>query len=95
MSDARAKELGIKPLARIVATGLTALEPEFMGLGPIEASKQALRRAGMTIDDVDVVEINEAFAAQVIPSARASGSTRSTIASTRTAARSRSVTPSG
>ncbi|HUZ68669.1 MAG TPA: acetyl-CoA C-acetyltransferase [Candidatus Saccharimonadales bacterium] len=73
MSDTRAKELGITPLARIVTTGLTALEPEFMGLGPIQASKQALRRAGMTIDDVDVVEINEAFAAQVIPSARGIG----------------------
>ncbi len=56
-----------------MATGLTALEPEFMGLGPIEASKQALRRAGMTIGDVDIIEINEAFAAQVIPSARGIG----------------------
>jgi acetyl-CoA C-acetyltransferase len=73
MSDTRAKELGITPLARIVSTGLTSLEPEFMGLGPIEASKQALRRAGMSINDVDVVEINEAFAAQVIPSARGIG----------------------
>ena len=70
MSDARAKELGITPLARIVSTGVTALEPEIMGLGPIEASRQALKRAGMSIDDVDVVELNEAFAAQVIPSAR-------------------------
>src|SRR5437660_1336062 len=61
------------PPARIVSTGVTALEPEIMGLGPIEASKQALKRAGMTIDDVDVVEINEAFAAQVIPSARGLG----------------------
>jgi acetyl-CoA C-acetyltransferase len=73
MSDTRAKELGLTPLARIVSTGVTALEPEIMGLGPIEASKQALKRAGMTIDDVDVVEINEAFAAQVIPSARGLG----------------------
>jgi acetyl-CoA C-acetyltransferase len=73
MSDKKAKELGIKPLARIVATGVSALEPEFMGLGPIEASRQALKRAGMTIDDIDVVEINEAFAAQVIPSARTLG----------------------
>jgi len=73
MSDTRAKELGITPLARIVSTGLTSLEPEFMGLGPIEASRRALRNAGMSIDDVDVVEINEAFAAQVIPSARALG----------------------
>jgi acetyl-CoA C-acetyltransferase len=73
MSDARAKELGIKPIARVISTGLSALEPEFMGLGPIDASKQALKRAKMTIDDVDIVEINEAFAAQVIPSARAIG----------------------
>jgi acetyl-CoA C-acetyltransferase len=73
MSDSKAKELGIKPIARIVSTGVSALEPEFMGLGPIEASRQALKRAGMTIDDVDLVEINEAFAAQVIPSARALG----------------------
>jgi acetyl-CoA C-acetyltransferase len=73
MSDTRARELGLKPLARIVSTGLSALEPEIMGLGPIDASKQALRRAGMTIDDIDVVELNEAFAAQVIPSARGLG----------------------
>jgi acetyl-CoA C-acetyltransferase len=73
MSETRANELGIKPLARIVATGLTALEPEIMGLGPIEASRRALKRAGMSMDDVDIVEINEAFAAQVIPSARALG----------------------
>jgi len=73
MSDTRAKELGIQPLARVVSTGVTALEPEIMGLGPIEASTQALRRAGMTIDDIDVVELNEAFAAQVIPSARGLG----------------------
>ena len=73
MSDSRAKELGIAPLARIVSTGLTALEPEYMGLGPVEASRQAMKRANMTIEDIDVVEINEAFAAQVIPSARALG----------------------
>jgi len=73
MSDTRAKDLGIKPIARVVSTGLSALEPEFMGLGPIDASRQALKRAKMTIDDVDIVEINEAFAAQVIPSARALG----------------------
>jgi acetyl-CoA C-acetyltransferase len=73
MSDTRARELGITPLARIVSTGLTSLEPEFMGLGPIEASRQALQRAGMTIADVQVAEINEAFAAQVIPSARRIG----------------------
>jgi acetyl-CoA C-acetyltransferase len=68
MSDTKAAELGITPLARIVSTGLTALSPEIMGLGPVGASKQALSRAGLTIDDVDLVEINEAFAAQVIPS---------------------------
>jgi acetyl-CoA C-acetyltransferase len=68
MSDRKAAELGLTPLARIVATGVTALSPEIMGLGPVEASRQALARAGMTIDDVDLVEINEAFAAQVIPS---------------------------
>jgi acetyl-CoA C-acetyltransferase len=70
MSDTKARELGITPLARVVASGVSALNPEIMGLGPIEASRQALMRAGMTIDDVDLVEINEAFAAQVIPSAR-------------------------
>src|SRR5215469_9988546 len=68
MSDTKAAELGITPLARIVSTGVTALSPEIMGLGPVEASRQALSRAGMTIDDIDLVEINEAFAAQVIPS---------------------------
>jgi acetyl-CoA C-acetyltransferase len=73
MSDVRARELGITPLARIVSTGLSGLSPEIMGLGPVEASRQALKRAGMTIDDVDLVEINEAFAAQVIPSARELG----------------------
>ncbi len=69
MSDEKAKQLGIKPLARIVSSGVTGLNPEIMGLGPIEASRQALARAGMTIDDIDLVEINEAFAAQVLPSA--------------------------
>ncbi len=73
MSDSKARELGITPLARIVSTGVTALNPEIMGLGPIEASRQALARAGMTINDIDLVEINEAFAAQVIPSARQLG----------------------
>jgi acetyl-CoA C-acetyltransferase len=73
MSRALAEQLGIEPLARIISTGVSALEPELMGLGPIESSRQALRRAGLTIDDVDVVEINEAFAAQVIPSARGLG----------------------
>jgi acetyl-CoA C-acetyltransferase len=73
MSDAKARELGITPLARIVSTGVTGLSPEIMGLGPVEASRQALDRAGLTIDDIDLVEINEAFAAQVIPSARELG----------------------
>jgi acetyl-CoA C-acetyltransferase len=68
MSDTKAKELGLTPLARVVSTGVTGLSPEIMGLGPVEASKQALRRANMTIDDIDLVEINEAFAAQVVPS---------------------------
>ncbi len=70
MSDTKAKELGLTPLARIVASGVTGLNPEIMGLGPIEAVRQALGRAGMTIDDIDLVEINEAFAAQVVPSAK-------------------------
>ncbi|WP_019809879.1 acetyl-CoA C-acetyltransferase [Saccharomonospora halophila] len=70
MSDTKAQELGITPLARIVSTGVSGLSPEIMGLGPVEASKQALSRAGMSIDDIDLVEINEAFAAQVIPSYR-------------------------
>jgi len=68
MSDTKAAELGLTPLARIVSTGVGALSPEIMGLGPVDASRQALRRAGMAISDVDLVEINEAFAAQVIPS---------------------------
>jgi len=70
MSDTKARELGITPLARVVASGVTGLNPEIMGMGPVEACRQALARAGMTIDDVDLVEINEAFAAQVIPSAK-------------------------
>ncbi|MFC7309916.1 acetyl-CoA C-acetyltransferase [Streptomyces monticola] len=70
MSDTKARELGLTPLARIVSTGVSGLSPEIMGYGPVEASKQALSRAGLTIDDIDQVEINEAFAAQVIPSYR-------------------------
>jgi acetyl-CoA C-acetyltransferase len=70
MSDTKAASLGITPLARIVSTGVSALSPEIMGLGPVEASRRALALAGMTIDDIDLVEINEAFAAQVIPSYR-------------------------
>jgi acetyl-CoA C-acetyltransferase len=70
MSDTRAKELGLTPLARIVSTGVSALSPEIMGLGPIEASRRALAKAGLGIGDMDLVEINEAFAVQVIGSAR-------------------------
>jgi len=70
MSDTKAAELGITPLARIVATGVTGLNPEIMGMGPVEASRQALKRAGMTIDDMDLIEINEAFAAQIVPSVK-------------------------
>jgi acetyl-CoA C-acetyltransferase len=70
MSDLKAAELGLTPLARIVSTGVSALSPEIMGLGPVGASEQALTRAGMAISDVDLVELNEAFAAQVIPSYR-------------------------
>jgi acetyl-CoA C-acetyltransferase len=73
MSDERARELGITPLARIVATSVAALEPEYMGLGPIPATAKVLRATGMSITDIDLVEINEAFAAQVIPSARGIG----------------------
>jgi acetyl-CoA C-acetyltransferase len=70
MSDTKAGELGITPLARIVATGVSGLSPEIMGYGPVEASRRALANAGMSIADIDLVEINEAFAAQVIPSYR-------------------------
>ncbi|MEY4606068.1 MAG: hypothetical protein RLY45_828, partial [Actinomycetota bacterium] len=70
MSDTKAAQLGVTPLARVVSSGVSALSPEIMGLGPIEACRQALRRAGRTIDQIDLVEINEAFAAQVIPSAK-------------------------
>jgi acetyl-CoA C-acetyltransferase len=73
VSDAKAKELGLKPLARIVATGVSGLSPEVMGLGPIEATRKALANAGMTIDDIDLYEINEAFAVQVLGSARELG----------------------
>jgi acetyl-CoA C-acetyltransferase len=69
MSDTRARDLGLTPLARIVSTGVSGLSPEIMGLGPVDASRQALARAGMSIGDIDLYEINEAFAAQVLPSA--------------------------
>lgn len=68
MSDTKAAELGLKPLARIVSTGVSGLSPEIMGLGPVEATKRALAHANMSIGDIDLVEINEAFAAQVVPS---------------------------
>jgi acetyl-CoA C-acetyltransferase len=68
MSDTKAAELGLTPLARIVATGVSGLSPEIMGLGPVEATRRALAHANMTIGDIDLVEINEAFAAQVVPS---------------------------
>ena len=70
MSDTKAEQLGLSPLARIVSSGVTGLNPEIMGMGPVEACRQALGRAGLTIDDIDQVEINEAFAAQVLPSAK-------------------------
>jgi acetyl-CoA C-acetyltransferase len=73
MSDTKAKELGLTPLARIVSTGVSGLSPEIMGLGPVEAVSRALKLAGKTIEDIDLIEINEAFAAQVIPSARELG----------------------
>ena len=73
VSDVLAEELGLTPLARVVATGVSALDPEIMGLGPVEASRRALAAAGLGIDDMDVVEINEAFAAQVLPSAQRLG----------------------
>ncbi len=73
MSDTKAAELGLTPLARIVATGVSGLSPEIMGLGPVEASKRALAIAGLAMSDIDLVEINEAFAVQVIGSARELG----------------------
>ncbi|MGA8988476.1 acetyl-CoA C-acetyltransferase [Aeromicrobium sp.] len=73
MSDTKAKALGLTPLARIVSTGVTGLSPEIMGLGPVEAVKQALRHADMAIDDIDLFEINEAFAVQALGSAQALG----------------------
>ena len=73
MSEARAAELGLAPRARIIASAVTGVEPEIMGVGPIEAVRSVLRQAGMTIDDVDVMELNEAFAAQVLPVCRELG----------------------
>ena len=73
MSDERARELGIRPRARIIASAVSGVEPEIMGVGPIDAVRKALGRAGMTIEDVDVMELNEAFAAQVLPVCRELG----------------------
>jgi acetyl-CoA C-acetyltransferase len=73
MSGAKAAELGVTPLARIISTGVSGISPEIMGLGPVEATRRALKLAGMTIADIDLFEINEAFAAQVLPSARTLG----------------------
>jgi len=73
MSNTRARELGIPPRARIVASSVSGVEPEIMGVGPIEAVRRVLKQAGMTIEDVDVVELNEAFAAQVLPVCREIG----------------------
>jgi len=69
-SEARARELGLRPLARMVASAVAGVDPATMGLGPIPASRKALERAGLTVDEVDVVELNEAFAAQAIPCMR-------------------------
>jgi acetyl-CoA C-acetyltransferase len=73
MSEARARELGLEPLARIVSTGVSALSPELMGMGPVEATRRALKAAGLAIGDIDLVELNEAFAVQVVASARELG----------------------
>jgi len=73
MSDTRAKDLGLTPLARIISTGVSGLSPEIMGLGPVEATRKALALAGMTIDDIDLAEINEAFAVQALGSAQQLG----------------------
>jgi acetyl-CoA acetyltransferase family protein len=72
-SEERAKQLGREPLARVVAVGAAGVDPGYMGVGPVPASRKALERAGLTIDDIDLVELNEAFAAQVLASARELG----------------------
>jgi acetyl-CoA C-acetyltransferase len=73
MSEGRARELGVTPRARIIASSVSGVEPEIMGVGPISAVQRVLKQAGMTIDDVDVMELNEAFAAQVLPVCRELG----------------------
>jgi acetyl-CoA acetyltransferase family protein len=72
-SEERAQQLGREPLARVVSTGAAGVDPGYMGVGPVPASLKALERAGLTIDDIDLVELNEAFAAQVLASARELG----------------------
>ena len=73
MSEERARQLEIKPLARIIASAVSGIDPEIMGVGPIEAVRRVLKQAGMSIEDIDVMELNEAFAAQVIPVCREVG----------------------
>jgi acetyl-CoA C-acetyltransferase len=73
MSEERASQLGVTPLARIIASSVSGIAPEIMGVGPIEAVRKVLKQAGMSIDDIDVMELNEAFAAQVIPVCREVG----------------------
>jgi acetyl-CoA C-acetyltransferase len=67
MSDERAERIGVKPMARIIASTVAAIRPEIMGLGPIPAIRELLEKTGMTMDEIDIVEINEAFAAQIVP----------------------------
>jgi acetyl-CoA C-acetyltransferase len=69
MSEERASELGLKPLARIIASSVAGLEPEYMGMGPVFAVRKVLEQSGMSLEDMDFIEINEAFAAQVLASA--------------------------
>jgi acetyl-CoA acetyltransferase family protein len=73
MSEEGLKKTGCRPLARIVSTGVSGVEPRIMGIGPVEASKLALKRAGLTLDQMDIIEVNEAFAAQVLSCTRALG----------------------
>ena len=94
MSAEKAEELGLKPRARIVASTVAAIRPEIMGLGPIPAIQALLEQTGMTIDDIDIVEINEAFAAQIVPCKEELG-IDGRASSTRSAARSPSATRSG
>jgi acetyl-CoA acetyltransferase family protein len=72
-SEERASALGVAPLARVVSTGVAGVDPAYMGIGPVPASRKALERAGLEIEDIDLVELNEAFAAQALASARELG----------------------